>query len=157
MVEVLLEQLQAGGRLPAVTKFLEAVPLLRPVLPDHGIPFQLVHHDDVASALVAGITGRGAPGIYNLAADGTVTMSEVADALDWYSVPVPALAVGALNELVKRLPFAPAQWQWLTAARVPVLMDTSKARDMLAWEPQHDARAPLEQTIVAARSEGLFG
>ena len=157
MVEVLIEQLQAGGRLPQVTKLLESVPLLRPVLPDHGIPFQLVHHDDVASALVAGIMGRGEPGIYNLAGDGTITMSEVADALDWYSVPVPAVAVGALNELVKRLPFAPAQWQWLNAARVPVLMDTAKARESLDWKPQYDARATLEQTIGAARAEGLFG
>jgi len=157
MVGVLLEQLAAGGRLPQVTKFLEAMPLLRPVLPDHGIPFQLVHHDDVASALVAGITGRGEPGIYNLAGDGTVTMSEVADALDWYSVPVPAIAVGALTEVVNRLPFTPAQWQWLNAARVPVLMDTAKAREALGWEPRYDARATLEQTIAAARAEGLFG
>ena len=157
MVEVMLEQLQAGGRLPAVTKFLEAMPLLRPVLPDHGIPLQLVHHDDVASALVAGITGRGEPGIYNLAGDGTITMSEVADALDWYSVPVPAVAIDAFSEVVKRLPFAPAQWQWVNAARVPVLMDTARARDRLDWQPQHDARTTLEQTIAAARAEGLFG
>src|SRR5690242_1263768 len=38
-----------------------------PVLPDPGIPFQLVHHDDVASALVAAARGTGEPGAYNLA------------------------------------------------------------------------------------------
>src|SRR4051812_48826624 len=37
------------------------------VLPDTGIPFQPVHHDDVASALVAAVRGVGTPGIYNLA------------------------------------------------------------------------------------------
>lgn len=157
MVEVMLEQLSVGGRLPQVTRFLESMPLLRPVLPDHGIPLQLVHHDDVASALVAGITGTGEPGIYNLAGDGTLRMSDIAAALDWYSVPVPAVAIGAVNELVNRLPFTPAQWQWLNAARVPVLMDTARAREKLAWEPRFDARTTLEQTIAAARAEGLFG
>ena len=157
MVEVMLEQLNLGGRLPQVTRFLEAMPLLRPVLPDHGIPLQLVHHDDVASALVAGITGAGEPGIYNLAGEGTLRMSEIAEALDWYSVPVPAVAVGALNELVNRLPFTPAQWQWLNAARVPVIMDTARAREKLGWKPEFDARSTLEQTIGAARAEGLFG
>ena len=38
---------------------LARVPGVKPVLPDHGIPFQLVHHDDVASALVAAVLGRG--------------------------------------------------------------------------------------------------
>ena len=32
------------------------------VLPDPGVPFQLVHHDDVATALRAGVVGRGEPG-----------------------------------------------------------------------------------------------
>jgi nucleoside-diphosphate-sugar epimerase len=40
---------------------------------------------------------------------------------------------------------------------VPVLMDTAKAREKLSWDPQYDARATLEQTVAAARSEGLFG
>jgi nucleoside-diphosphate-sugar epimerase len=157
MVEVMLQQLQAGGRLPQVTRFLESVPFLRPVLPDTGHPMQLVHHDDVAAALVEGITGRGEPGIYNLAGDGTIHISDIADELDWYSVPVPSAAVGALAEVVKRIPFAPAQWSWLNAARVPVLMDTAKAREKLGWEPRYDSRETLQQTIAAARAEGLFG
>ena len=43
------------------------MPILKPVLPDPGVPFQLVHHDDVASAMRAAVLGRGAPGVYNLA------------------------------------------------------------------------------------------
>src|SRR4051812_5522989 len=44
--------------------------LVPQVLPDPGTPFQLVHHDDVASALVAATRGAGAPGVYNLAGEG---------------------------------------------------------------------------------------
>src|SRR5581483_10515602 len=62
----------------ALVKALAAVPGVTPVLPDHGIPFQLVHHDDVADALLAAVLGRGSAGIYNLAADGTVSLAELA-------------------------------------------------------------------------------
>ncbi len=52
----------------------------------------------------AAVLGRGEPGVYNLAGAGTITMSDLAAALGWYSVPVPDLAVGAAAELVARLP-----------------------------------------------------
>jgi nucleoside-diphosphate-sugar epimerase len=59
---------QISERLPAaVLRLLDGVPILRPVLPDPGVPFQLVHHDDVASAIRAAVLGRGTPGAYNLA------------------------------------------------------------------------------------------
>ena len=38
------------------------VPALKPVLPDPGVPFQLVHHDDVATALEAACSGAASPG-----------------------------------------------------------------------------------------------
>src|SRR5665213_1941371 len=59
---------QISERLPGpVLRLLDGVPILRPVLPDPGVPFQLVHHDDVASAMRAAVLGRGASGIYNIA------------------------------------------------------------------------------------------
>ena len=46
---------QIGEKLPTpVRKAVGSLPLLRPVIPDPGVPFQLVHEDDVASALVCG-------------------------------------------------------------------------------------------------------
>src|SRR3954454_23167457 len=93
IIRAIMDQLQLGGRLPQITTFLNSVPFLKPVLPDPGTPFQLVHQDDVAQALVASITGRGEPGIYNLAGDGTISFSDLASGLGWYSVPVPNFAV----------------------------------------------------------------
>src|SRR5207248_881316 len=123
MVQVVLEQLQLGGRFPQITSFLKTVPFLKPVLPSPPTRFQLVHHDDVAQALTAAITGRGERGIYNLAGDGTISFGDLASALGWYSVPVPSFAVDATAELVARVPFAPAEFSWINAARVPVVMD----------------------------------
>src|SRR5215210_4966571 len=79
----------------AVARLLGSLPVLKPVIPDPGVRFQLVHEDDVASAFAAGVRGLGEPGPYNLAGGGTLTMSDVADALGWYSVPVPKQLVEA--------------------------------------------------------------
>ncbi len=149
--------IQLSDRMPAaVVRALEFLPVLKPVLPDPGVEFQLVHHDDVASAMKAAVLGRGAPGVYNLAGPGTLKMSDLADALGWYSVPVPDLAVGAAAELVARLPFIPAEAQWIESVRTPVLMDTAKARRELRWRPRHDARETLGSMVDAARAERLI-
>ena len=149
--------IQISERMPAaVLRVLELMPILKPVLPDPGVPFQLVHHDDVAAAMRAAVLGRGTPGIYNLAGPGRLTMSDVADALGWYSVPLPDLALDATAEAVARLPFMPAEAQWVETFRSPVLMDTSKARRELRWRPRHDARETLQEMVDAARSERLI-
>jgi nucleoside-diphosphate-sugar epimerase len=144
-------------RMPAaVLRALEFLPALKPVIPDPGVLFQLVHHDDVASALRAAVLGRGASGIYNLAAAGTLNLSDVADALGWYSIPVPELALDAAAGIVSRLPFVPTEAQWIEALREPALMDTAKARRELQWRPKHDARETLRAMVAAARSERLI-
>ncbi|HEV3071771.1 MAG TPA: NAD-dependent epimerase/dehydratase family protein [Solirubrobacteraceae bacterium] len=143
---------QIFDRLPrAVRRLLDGVPIIEPVLPDPGVPFQLVHHDDVASAMRAAVLGRGTPGIYNLAGEGQLTVSQLASELGWYSIPVPELAVGALAETVGRLGFLPAQAQWIAAFREPVIMDTAKARRELRWQPRYDALQTLRETIMNAR------
>ena len=79
-------------------------------------------------------------------------MSDVADALGWYSVPLPDFALGAAAEVVARLPFVPAEAQWIESFRTPVLMDTTKARRELRWRPRHDARATLQAMVDGART-----
>ena len=148
---------QISERLPGpVLSLLEGVPILKPVLPDPGVPFQLVHHDDVASAMRAAALGRGSPGAYNLAASGELTIKLLADELGWYSIPVPELAVDAVADMIARLGFLPAQAQWIAAFREPVLMSASKARRELGWRPKHDALQTLRETIRATRMDPLI-
>jgi UDP-glucose 4-epimerase len=143
---------QVSERLPGpVLRLLDRLPTPRPVLPDPGVPFQLVHHDDVASAMRAAVLGRGAPGAYNLAGPGELTVTELARELGWYSIPVPGVAVDGAAEIVGRLGFLPAQAMWVTAFREAVIMDTRKARRELRWRPKHDALNTLRETIAAAR------
>jgi nucleoside-diphosphate-sugar epimerase len=137
----------------AARRLLALMPVLKPVIPDPGTRFQLVHQDDVARAFMAGVAGRGEPGPYNLAGRGTLTLSELASALGWYSVPVPESALEATAELVTRLPVAPDTLAWIHALRKPVLLKTDRARSQLRWRPTHTARATLRETIAARRAE----
>jgi UDP-glucose 4-epimerase len=141
-----VEQARWSDRLPGP---LAALAGAVAVLPDAGVPFQLVHHDDVATALRAGVLGRGEPGAYNIAADGEVTVRDLAGALGYHTIPMPRLAVEAASEVVARLPFLPEEAAWVEALRRPVLMDTSKARRLLKWRPRYDAMQTLELTVNA--------
>jgi len=148
---------QLSERLPGpVLSLLDGVPILKPVLPDPGVPFQLVHHDDVASAMRAAVIGRGTPGVYNVAGTGRLTVRQLAEELGWYTIPMPELAVDAVAEMIGRLGFLPAQAQWIAAFREPVIMSTSKARTELHWRPRYGALQTLRETIVAARMEQLI-
>jgi len=149
----LIPILAIGRRIPGPLRWaLGQVPALRPVLPDPGVPFQLVHHDDVAAALCAAVLGEGEPAPYNLAGPGELTISDVAHELGWHAVPAPQLAVGAAAEAMARLPYLPDEAAWIETVRRPVLMDTTRARKTLHWMPQHDARRTLRETIDAVRS-----
>jgi nucleoside-diphosphate-sugar epimerase len=150
----LIPLLTLGQRLPGPLRWaLGKTPSLRPVLPDPGVPFQLVHHDDVATALCAAVLGHGEPGIYNLAGPGELTVSDLAHELGWHAVPAPQLAVGAAAEAVAPfLSFLPAEAAWIEAIRRPLLMDASRARRKLHWMPHHDARETLRETIAAVRA-----
>jgi nucleoside-diphosphate-sugar epimerase len=139
-----------------VARLLSGMPVLKPVVPDPGARFQLVHEDDVASAFVAGALGRGEPGPYNLAGNGTLTVSDLADAMGWYSIPVPELAVDAAAEIASRLPAMPEQMNWVQTVRKPVLMKTARAKKLLRWKPGHTSRNTLRELVSAFREDELL-
>jgi UDP-glucose 4-epimerase len=137
----------------AVRGLIASMPVLKPVIPDPGLRFQLVHEDDVATAFMAGVAGRGEPGPYNLAASGTLTLSDVADELGWYSLPVPRAGVKATADALTRLPLVPDSVAWLHTVRKPVLMKTERAKDQLGWKPKYTAKQTLKEMVQAQRSE----
>jgi len=157
LIEQTVGAVRLGDPAPRLRRHvLERIPLLRPVLPDAGVPLQLVHHDDVAAALAAAVEGKGEAGAYNLAGDGEIVISDIAAALGWRSVRVPRPALGVGTAVAGRLSFVNPQLEWATALTTPVLMDTTKARRDLGWEPRFDAAETLLQTAVSARESGLL-
>jgi len=142
----------ALGMLEAIPWLVRRAPLT--VLPDPGTRFQLVHHDDVASALVAAVRGAGEPGVYNLAGPGEISARDLGRELGWPTVPVPRATV-TVAAAGAGLPLVPAQAQWLNAFRVPVLMSYARARRQLRWRPRHDAASTLAATVAAAHERGV--
>jgi UDP-glucose 4-epimerase len=157
LIEQTVGAVRLGDPTPRLRRHvLDRIPLLRPILPDAGVPLQLVHHDDVATALAAAVEGKGEPGAYNLAGDGEIVISDIARALGWRSVRVPRPALGVGTTVAGRLSFINPQLEWATALTTPVIMDTTKARDQLDWVPRFDASETLMQTAVSARETGLL-
>lgn len=148
----LLADAMPWNQLPdRVRRITQSLPLPRPWLPDPGTPLQLVHHDDVASAVALAATTTSAPaGAYNLAGDGLLSISDVADALGARPVKVPHAAAVATSEVISRLPFVPSALEWLHAGRTSVVMDTSKAKEQLRWKPRYSAAQTLSELAAAA-------
>jgi nucleoside-diphosphate-sugar epimerase len=139
-----LAEAMPWNQLPGpVKRVAQAVPLLRPPFPDPGTPLQLVHHDDVAAAISLAATTSAPPGAYNIAGDGVLSMSDVAETLGARPVRVPRAAVTAASEVIARLPFVPSALEWLHVGRTSVVMDTAKAKSQLGWTPKYTAAETL--------------
>jgi nucleoside-diphosphate-sugar epimerase len=156
LIRQTVSAVRLGDPVPRLRRGLRQLPLPSPVLPEPGIPIQLVHHDDVAQALAAAIAGKGAPGAYNLAGEGTVGIGDVARSIGWHAVPVPGPALGLGVSVARRFSFLAPQLEWGIALRLPVLMDAAKARRELGWIPRFDAAETLLQAAVGAREAGIL-
>ncbi|HEV7206803.1 MAG TPA: NAD-dependent epimerase/dehydratase family protein [Jatrophihabitans sp.] len=136
---------QLGEKLPAalrgVVGLIEGV---LPLMPDPGVPVQLVHHDDVAAAIALAATGAGEPGAYNLGGDGTVSFGDIAHATGTRSIRVPRAAAVATSALLARLPMVPSAAEWLHATRTSTVMDTTRAKTRLGWAPRYSSRETLD-------------
>jgi len=139
-----LAEAMPWNQLPGpVKRVTQALPLLKPPFPDPGTPLQLVHHDDVAAAIALAATTSAPAGAYNIAADGVLSMSDVAEALGARPIRVPRAAVSAASEVIGHLPFVPSALEWLHVGRTSVVMDTTKAKSRLGWNPKHTAAETL--------------
>jgi nucleoside-diphosphate-sugar epimerase len=124
---------------------LRRLPGVPALVPD--LPFQLIHQDDVAEALRLCVVGAGPPGAYNIAADDVVTGVDVARELGLRAVRVPGRPVALAARAVSHLPFLPSGAQWVEALSHPAIMDTTKAKTALGWEPRHSALESMRATV----------
>lgn len=118
-----------------------------PLLPlDRRLEAPLVHSDDVADAIVR-VLARRATGAFNLAAEPPVTRGDFAAALRARAVHVPAPAMRTAAALAWRARLQPLDPGWLDLAFSAPLLDTTRARTELGWEPTVDARAALRELV----------
>ncbi|HUQ00766.1 MAG TPA: NAD-dependent epimerase/dehydratase family protein [Aeromicrobium sp.] len=124
---------------------LRRLPAFPALVPD--LPFQLIHQEDVAEALRLCVVGAGAPGAYNIAADDVVTGVDVARELGLWAVRVPGRPFAAVARATAKLPYLPSAAQWVEAMSHPAIMDTTKAKTQLGWQPRYTAIESLRSTF----------
>lgn len=120
------------------------VPVPAPV---PAVPLQLIHEDDVGSALLQCVVAAGPPGAYNIAADDVVTAVDVARELGFLPLPLPAGPAQAAARQLSRVPFLPSAAEWVEAFSHPAIMDTSRARSELGWTPRYSALEAVRDTL----------
>jgi nucleoside-diphosphate-sugar epimerase len=139
--------LEAIGRglLGAVERLPIALPTIAP-----NLQVQFIHEEDVGQALLLCIVGAGPPGPYNITGDGVLTGADLVRELGLTPVPVPGAPVRAAARAVSALPappFVPAAAEWLEAISHPAIMDASKAKSELGFEPRYTSREALQDTL----------
>jgi nucleoside-diphosphate-sugar epimerase len=136
----------AGRRvLDALTRLPLPVPIFAP-----SVPVQLIHEHDVGQALLKCVLGDGPPGAYNIAADDVLTGTDIVRELGLAPLPVPARLVHGAARVAAALPkpsFTPPAADWVEAASHPAIMDTTKAKQELGWEPEYTAVEALRATL----------
>ncbi len=128
-----------AGQLPSP---MLPVPVLVPAL-----PLQVVHEEDLGQALLRCVVAAGPPGAYNIAADGIITVSDIARELGILPLPMPVRFVQSVAAALTAVPFLPLIAQWVEAASHPAIMDTTRAKRELGWAPRFTALEALRETL----------
>ncbi|MDQ6746426.1 MAG: NAD-dependent epimerase/dehydratase family protein [Actinomycetota bacterium] len=127
---------------------------LVPLIPDlPRLRFQAVHSLDVGEAfrLAAISEARGA---FNLAAEPAIGVRELAEIFHARPVKVPLASVRALAAGSYAMRLQPTEPGWLDMALAVPLMDCTRARTELGWEPRHSATQALQELLGGLRAGG---
>src|SRR5918994_643554 len=125
-----------------------------PVMDGVEADLQLVHEDDVVSA-IAGLLDAKEGGAFNLAADGLMTWRESAELIGM-----------KVREMKFQTVYRIYSWAWrLHAPRIesppgnlhflrhPWVVSNEKLKHAIGWEPTHETRGVFEETM---RAKGLL-
>ncbi|MGH2982749.1 MAG: NAD-dependent epimerase/dehydratase family protein [Solirubrobacterales bacterium] len=116
--------------------------------------FQLVHEDDVVSALIALLDGKH-DGAFNLAGDGLLTWGRAAELLGKKTRRISLKNMKRLNGLMWRLhvPRTEAPPGNLDFLRYPWVVSTEKLKSTTNWQPRYDT---LETFKITMRARGVL-
>jgi nucleoside-diphosphate-sugar epimerase len=127
-------------------------PSLIPVVPDvRRLVVQAVHGDDLGEAYRLAVV-QEARGAFNIAAEPPLDPQELARLLDAQPVPVSTRVLRAAADLTFRLRVQPTEPGWLDIALGTPLMDISRAREELGWQPRVSAGDALLDLLGGLQS-----
>lgn len=113
---------------------------------------QFIHEDDGIEVLRRMVV-QDHPGVYNVAGDGVLLLSQALRRAGRLNLPVPAATMAVLGDMGKRFAglsgFSPELLRWLTYGRV---IDTDRLAGELTWRPKYGSEAAFAEFI---QSQGL--
>jgi nucleoside-diphosphate-sugar epimerase len=112
---------------------------------------QAIHEEDVGSAFVQCILGAGAPGVYHICSDGVISSEDIARIFGFRPVPFGKdLFYRAMSRIAAatRFRFVPDFAAVAELYSVPVIIDSTKAKQLLGWIPKWTVVDTYLDTLV---------
>lgn len=142
-----IRRLFAGPLLPGFLIQKRLIPLM-PRVPR--LRFQAVHSRDVGEAYRQAVV-REVEGALNIAAEPEIGVEELCQLFGARSFPLPAGALRAAADLSWKLRLQPSSPGWIDLALGVPAMDTSRAQELLGWEPKFSSLQALEDLLRGLR------
>jgi nucleoside-diphosphate-sugar epimerase len=143
-----IRRLFAGPLLPSPLLH----PKLLPILPvTDRLVLQAVHSKDVGEAYRLAATDDSARGAYNIAADPVLDPATLGRTLNARPVKIPPRVLRTLTDLSWRARLQPSPPGWLDMGLAVPVMDTTRARTELGWNPQHSSTETLLELLEGMR------
>jgi UDP-glucose 4-epimerase len=143
-----IRRLFAGPFLPGFLVQKRLIPLL-PKVPR--LRFQAVHSRDVGEAYRQAVV-RDVHGPFNIAANPEIGIEELQEFFGARSFPLPARALRAAADLSWKLRLQPSPPGWIDLALGVPMMDTTRAREELGWEPAMTSLEALDDLLQGMRN-----
>ena len=107
-------------------------------------PIQFIYEDDAAHAFYLA-AGSEIEGVYNIAAEGTLTYPEIAELMHKKIILVPFGVLSALANVGKRLRLSPVSATTLNFIRNPIVVDPSNFNRQFNFKPEYNTHQALMQ------------
>jgi UDP-glucose 4-epimerase len=142
-----IRRLFAGPFVPGFLVQKRLIPLI-PRVPR--LRFQAVHSRDVGEAYRQAVV-REVHGAFNVAADPEIGVDELCELFGARSFPLPAGALRGAAQLTWKLRLQPSPPGWIDLALGVPMMDTTRAREELGWEPTVASLDALDELLAGMR------
>jgi nucleoside-diphosphate-sugar epimerase len=127
-------------------------PRFIPIVPDlERLRFQAVHSLDIGDAYRLAVVNDAARGAYNVAADPILDPQKLGEILGARPVKVPEALLRRGADITWKLHLQPSPKGWVDMALNVPLMDTSRIRSELGWEPKWTAEEALLELLAGMR------